>query len=131
MSHKSNNGYWKERYDRLREAVDSLADESKRDHQMDIPEEPISQSNVLFIANNWEITDNEKYAKDHWSPGQYQRWVPESKVAELITKHGGAGIGDVYGLANCHLCGMLTKDYYIVGQAQVCLDCEPKVKKVL
>jgi|WetSurSiteA1Bulk_404760.scaffolds.fasta_scaffold568032_1 hypothetical protein len=64
--------YWKNKYDNLRLSLINLAEgEHTKIDDAPIPDEPISSSDVLYISNDWQVTDNEKFAKDVFGWGKY------------------------------------------------------------
>ncbi len=55
-------------------------------------------------------------------------WMAENEslraeLARLRLKHGGVGMGMVYGPASCGICGKMSEDYHPMGRSQVCVQC--------
>lgn len=62
--------YWRKKYETLRLALSNLAGGEHTD-DAPIPDEPISNSDTLFISNDWQVTDNKEFAEDVFGKGKY------------------------------------------------------------
>ncbi len=65
---------WRGRYERLVILLQDIADDSRFDEET-IEDFPISASEEFFISNDLQVVDNEEYAKSHWGPGKYRKFI--------------------------------------------------------
>lgn len=65
---------WQQRYMKLLSKVQEALDVG--DFALDeVPPEPASASEEVFISNDLQVCDNEAFAQNHWGEGRYRRFV--------------------------------------------------------